>query len=796
MVNGKPVWTFSPNWENGVVERLEWVTDILASVSGAEQRRCMRLAPRREFAASFLLQGRDRAYFDVSTFMAGGIEWYLPLWAEVVRLTTPVPAGSGALPIDPANREFRVGDYVLLLGQDAFTYETVQIHDTVGGSLQLIANTINSWPIGTRVYPLRVARYSEQPKITKHTDTFIELAGTFKMTEADSAPAAPSLTTYQGYPVFNARPDESEDLTGNFQRKMATLDGQTGLPKFTDMAGRGFTGQQYKWAIAGRAAYAEFRRVLYAIRGRWKTFWAPTFMQDMTPTRDIAAADTFIYIQHIGYTDYGAAVKGRDHIRIEKNDGTYVYAQIGGSVIVGDEEKINLTAAVGADIPAAAIRSISYLVLTRLNDDTVELSHETDGDGLTLCSVEFQSAPDLRNATEWSPPPILSFTGSPNGCMPPCPLPLHVQDDNIYTTSGDYNPMTNEIWSSSYVFNVAGNTKIGSRYRADTLAHTGDINAANIMMTVDSINSGASDPCFVFDTSRGCAWTIWNLKVGGLVKTYILKIDATTGEVLNCVNPTGTGVYNTAQRNVIWVNPTTGELWLLSASGTSDTYIHKLGEGTLLPVLSYHQSGLYLWDSGGILPMNVRIDNDGHVYFIARAPAGGTQVWKFNTITNAFSVAYTAPSGDFPNVLAVDTSRNQIIVALQVSRQLQRLATGGGSVVGVLDQPSTYQMYESGDPALAYDATNDVLWGFTYSINSGRGRITGVHVGTNTAWGYFDPELQPTMNIDNIFYGMTVPRPGQPNAIYITGQTLPADTFGLFKIPVCNVIRGNPPNPV
>ena len=123
MINGKPVWTFSPNWGNGVLERLEWLTDVLASQSGAEQRRCLRMSPRREFEASFLLTGNERANFDISTFMAGGIEWYIPIWHEVVMLSTVLNSGSNTLPIDPANREFRIGDYVLLLGADAFTYE-------------------------------------------------------------------------------------------------------------------------------------------------------------------------------------------------------------------------------------------------------------------------------------------------------------------------------------------------------------------------------------------------------------------------------------------------------------------------------------------------------------------------------------------------------------------------------------------------------------------------------------------------------------------------------------------------
>ena len=160
-----------------------------------------------------------------------------------------------------------------------------------------------------------------------------------------------------------------------------------------------------------------------------------------------------------------------------------------------------------------------------------------------------------------------------------------------------------------------------------------------------------------------------------------------------------------------------------------------------------------------------------------------------------FSLAYTAPSGDFPNKLAIDTTRNQIIVGLQVSPNFVQLVSGGGGVAGTLTAPGTipYQMYASNDPDLAYDAVNDVLWGLT-EIFGGSGLITGIHVGSNTIWGYCEISTQPELGIDGIFYGMNVPAPGQPPAVYVTGQTSPDLTFGLFKIQLCHFKRGSPPD--
>ena len=51
-------WLHRPS--GSVLERLEWLTDVLPSFNGGEQRRQLREAPRRTFEFSVQLTGRDR----------------------------------------------------------------------------------------------------------------------------------------------------------------------------------------------------------------------------------------------------------------------------------------------------------------------------------------------------------------------------------------------------------------------------------------------------------------------------------------------------------------------------------------------------------------------------------------------------------------------------------------------------------------------------------------------------------------------------------------------------------------
>ncbi|MEL2255713.1 hypothetical protein, partial [Klebsiella pneumoniae] len=57
-------WPFAPDWADGVQESLEWLTELLTSTSGVEQRRSLRLSPRRSFEAEFYAEGRERVLLD------------------------------------------------------------------------------------------------------------------------------------------------------------------------------------------------------------------------------------------------------------------------------------------------------------------------------------------------------------------------------------------------------------------------------------------------------------------------------------------------------------------------------------------------------------------------------------------------------------------------------------------------------------------------------------------------------------------------------------------------------------
>ncbi|CDM42381.1 hypothetical protein [Ectopseudomonas oleovorans] len=388
-------WSFAPDWGSSIRELLEWLTDILTSESLVEQRRALRLSPRRQFEAALYVEGRERQLLDLALFGWGTRVWALPIWPDIQLLAAPVPAGSQRIDCDTQHLDFAAGGIAMLRGEDAFTFEVVEIESVDASGLDLNREIQQSWPVGSRLYPARPAQLAEQPTLRRLTDTVQSAEVRFLVLEPSVWPDVMPAGLYRGRPVFDTRPDESEDLTGSYARLLASLDSGLSLPLVTDVAGRAMPVQEHRWLDMGRATRAAYRSLLYALRGRQRAIWLPTHADDMTAVATITSVATTIDIEAIGYTRFGQARPGRWDIRIELWDDTVFHRRITGATeLSADIERLALDSALGQQVEPSDIRRISWLVLCRLDVDQVEIEHITDSEGVAASSLIFRGVRD------------------------------------------------------------------------------------------------------------------------------------------------------------------------------------------------------------------------------------------------------------------------------------------------------------------------------------------------------------------------------------------------------------------
>ncbi|SER79167.1 hypothetical protein SAMN04244573_04324, partial [Azotobacter beijerinckii] len=388
-------WAFAPDWADGVLERLTWATDILQSESGVEQRRAIRLAPRREFEAPMRVEGRERQLLDMALFGWGARTWALPVWPDIQLLDQPLALGATRIACATAGLDFAVGRLALLRGESAFASEAVEVAGIDASGLDLARPTQQAWPAGARLYPARSAQLLEQPSLTRLTDTAQSAEVRFRLVEPCDWPESLPATLYRGRPVFEQRPDESQDLTASFARLLAELDNGAAIPRVTDVAGRAFPVQGHRWLGMGRAERSALRSLLYALRGRQVPVWLPTHAADLEPVATVTAVATTLDVANVGYTRFGQAKPGRCDIRLELWDGTAFHRRItGSSELSADVERLSIDSPLGVQIEPAEVLRISWLTLCRLDSDSLEIHHETDSEGVANCALVFRGVRD------------------------------------------------------------------------------------------------------------------------------------------------------------------------------------------------------------------------------------------------------------------------------------------------------------------------------------------------------------------------------------------------------------------
>jgi hypothetical protein len=388
-------WAFAPNWAAGVLERLSWLTDILQSESAAEQRRALRLEPRREFEASMYVEGRERQLLDLALFGWGAKVWAMPLWHEIQLLGAALPAQSLTIACATEHLDFHSGGLAMLRGESALVSETVEISAVESSGLTLKRATQRAWPAGTRLYPVRSAMLAEQPSLTRHHDRLISCDLRFHLVESSGWTAALPETQYRGWPVWEQTPEQSDDLTHAFTRLTSTLDNDLAIPLVTDTAGRALPTLGYAWQELGRAEAARLRSLLYALCGRRGAIWIPTHCHDLSLLETISATATTLDIANVGYSRFANAAPGRRDIMLELYDGSRFYRRITGCTELSDEvERLAIDEALGQSIEPAQLRCISYLHLCRLDSDTQEIEHKTDSQGVTAWATVFVGVRD------------------------------------------------------------------------------------------------------------------------------------------------------------------------------------------------------------------------------------------------------------------------------------------------------------------------------------------------------------------------------------------------------------------
>jgi hypothetical protein len=372
------VFPFRPDWASRVLERLEWLTDVIEAHDWTEERIALRSLPRRYLEYSFLLTGHAAARLDALLWRWQAEQFILPIWTDPQRVGA-LSSAATTIPATTAGYDFEDGGQAVLWGSDD-SHEVVQI-DTVGASdLTLSAGLANDWPAGTLLYPARLARAADTVSVQRMTAGTLRAGIRFEV-EPSAYAAAAAANQYQGVDVFERRPNWASFLPLEYRRKAQRLDYALGDIAVDDHGGIPATIRNYQTLLRNRTEIADWRGFLHARQGRYAPLWAYSWTQDIVQAQAIGSSDTTLAVKAMDAENRYQLEQGRQDIALRhKPTGTWYRRRI-TDVTAGDpgEEVITIDSSLGVAAAAGELDPISWLTLSRLEADAVEIAWLTAG---------------------------------------------------------------------------------------------------------------------------------------------------------------------------------------------------------------------------------------------------------------------------------------------------------------------------------------------------------------------------------------------------------------------------------
>lgn len=382
------IFSWDHNWKDDIAERLAWLTDVMTHRDDSEQRRSVRLDPRRSLVYSILpLSGREKAALENFLYVHLGDAVMLPIWTDAQDLASGALAGDTSLTVETATYDFDEGAYVCLW-RDWETYEVVQIDSLGAGMITLTEALANDWPAGTQVLPARLARLAQQQDATRYGGNATTYRLTFEIDERSrsihrvdtTAPPTYSAAVVGPIEVYASDSDWTETLPLNFAAQFGVVDYQTGVVAIDTAARqRPVTSFQHSEKMFSRAQISAFLGFLSRRAGRREPFWLPTQEDDFQLLSigfnnvTVAACRYSSDVYPTGARGHLALICCRNTLFYER--GRQIYRKIEYANDNGDgTETLGLSIASDFSPGDAPFLRLSLLRFLRLESDAVELT--------------------------------------------------------------------------------------------------------------------------------------------------------------------------------------------------------------------------------------------------------------------------------------------------------------------------------------------------------------------------------------------------------------------------------------
>lgn len=374
------LWDFMPQTQHR--ETLTWATDVIPSYA-AEQRQALRPAPRQAIQFDYQMSPQDASRANGLALRNAGLPFGIPVWTDVKRVGA-ITVGQTTIRLDTTQGDWRAGDLVMAWQDDGQTdaMETLSVTDT---SVTLKRGAPRSYS-DAYLAPLRSAYATAGIQFSRPRGELVKARGNFQVLDSRDLATAkayvPPYPTYRSRPVLNSRYVVLSDLGETVNRSTEALDGVASRPVLTPDVGYADRRQTLTYNPQSRAERWAVKLWLSYLRGRQKSFWLPSWNQDMVVAATMTAGTVTLVVRPVGLA---ANYSGGGHLLIQQPDGTQYFRAFSSPVIAGSFEQVTLDSAVATDVTSSTFVCIIRHV--RQDADSVELEHGYAGSSAATVAV-------------------------------------------------------------------------------------------------------------------------------------------------------------------------------------------------------------------------------------------------------------------------------------------------------------------------------------------------------------------------------------------------------------------------
>lgn len=230
-----------PDWSTPPQMKLSYLTEVIVSFDGSEQRISVRDKPRLSVSYSIPVVDDDRYAFE-SDFIDTTDLLFVPLWHLQKVLGYEIIAGDSVIKLKDSNAYINSSQRLLI--SEAGVMELVEVSYLAGGLVSLTQAVKNDFSSSAIITPVVVARHADESSARSILSSFDMSELSFDADEVlfekpgysvafdkfhTGEAIVDSLAEFVGERyVFPFRPDRTSDVSIQHQRLREVLDTQTG----------------------------------------------------------------------------------------------------------------------------------------------------------------------------------------------------------------------------------------------------------------------------------------------------------------------------------------------------------------------------------------------------------------------------------------------------------------------------------------------------------------------------------------------------------------------------------------